>query len=98
MRGIEYEPILLSNNKNITFKSEVSFLRIYIDQMLRFKEHTEYVRQNTIKRLDLLKCLSNFNRGADRETLLRICKAVIRSKIDYGAQIYAAASNHILKN
>ena len=40
---------------------------------------------------------SNFNWGADRETVLRIYRAVIRSKIDYLSQIYTAALNHILK-
>ena len=49
MRGIEYKRILLLNNKNITFKSVVKVLGLYLDQRRRCKEHIECVRQKTIE-------------------------------------------------
>lgn len=35
--------------------------------------------------------------GADKPTLLKIYRTLIRSKIDYGCMIYATAKNSILK-
>ena len=97
MRSIEYEPNLQLNNDNTRFKQVVKFLGLYFDQRLRFRDHIERIRQKTIKRLNLVKCISNFHWEAYRETLIRIYRAVVRSKIDYGSQIYATASNHILE-
>ena len=86
LKGMQYVPNLQLNNENIFFKPVVKFLDLFLDQRLRFKDHIEYLRQKTIKRLNLLNFISNFNWRADRQTLLRIYRAVIRSKIDYGSQ------------
>ena len=48
MRSIEYEPHLQVNNDNIRFKPVVTFLRLYLGKILRFKHHIEHIRQKTI--------------------------------------------------
>ena len=95
-RGIQQEPNLILNDLTIKVEPKFKFLGIYLDQRLRFKEHIEYLRQKTIKRLDILKCLAHLEWGADRAILLNLYRSLIRSKIDYGSQIYATASDHIL--
>ena len=95
-RGIEYEPSLLLNNQQVKFDTKAKFLGIYLDQRLRWAEHIKYLKQKTIKRMNLLKTLSHLDWGADRKTLLRLYDSLIRSKIDYGSHIYATASEHLL--
>ena len=43
-RGLEYQPMLQLNNKNIAYRKEVKFVGLYLEQRLRFKEHVEYLR------------------------------------------------------
>ena len=95
-RGLQQEPNLILNNMPIKVETKVKFLGLYLDQRLRFKDHIEYIRQKALKRLDIIKCLAQLQWGADRVMLLRLYRALIRSKIDYGCQIYATASDHIL--
>ena len=47
--------------------------------------------------MSLVRTLSHLKWGADRQSLLRIYRAVIRSKIDYGSQVYGSAKPNVLK-
>ena len=44
------------------------------------------------KRINLLKSLPGTKWGADRKSMIRLFIALIRSKIDYGAQVYGSIS------
>ena len=68
-----------------------------IDSKLTWKEQILTIKQNCMKRLDLLKCLSHTTWGSDRTSLIRIYRSVIRSKLDYGSMIYHSAKDNILK-
>ena len=48
-------------------------------------------------KLGILRCIAHKDWGGDRETTLRIHRALIRSKFDYGSVIYAAAKDRLLK-
>ena len=49
------------------------------------------------KSLNLIKCLSSINWGADREVLLKLYESLILSKMDYGCTIYSAArKSHLI--
>ena len=47
--------------------------------------------------MDVLKVVGHTDWGADQKTLLRLYRALVRSKLDYGCIVYGAASNNILK-
>ena len=55
------------------------------------------LKEKCIKRLNLIKCLSNKDRGADREILLRLYRATIRAKLDNRCQAYGSAKPSVLK-
>ena len=59
--------------------------------------HVKYLKTNCLKALDILKVVGHTNWGADQKTLLCLCQALVRSKLDYGCTVYGAASNNILK-
>ncbi|GFR26404.1 putative RNA-directed DNA polymerase from transposon BS [Trichonephila clavata] len=49
------------------------------------------------KALNILKVLANTRWGADRTSLLRLYRALIRSKLDYGSVVYSSACKFLLK-
>ncbi|GFR07904.1 fibroblast growth factor receptor 3 [Trichonephila clavata] len=49
------------------------------------------------KALNILKVLANTRWGADRTSLLRLYRALIRSKLDYGSVVYSSAWKSLLK-
>ena len=96
-RGI-FPPLDLYLKQNqIPAVTETRFLGLTLDSKLSWIPHLKALRMKTSKQLDILKCLSHLNWGADRTTLLRAYRALIRSQLDYGCQIYSSASNSALK-
>ncbi|GBM81341.1 hypothetical protein AVEN_50801-1 [Araneus ventricosus] len=55
------------------------------------------LRKKCEKSLNILKVLSTTAWGADRPSMLRIYKATILSKLDYGCQIYGSARKSVLQ-
>ena len=96
-RGEQTDPILYLNNQQIIFKESVKFLGLILDYRLNWKNHISQLRIGCIKAMSLVRILSHFKWGADRQSLLRIYRAVIRSKIDYGSQVYGSAKPNVLK-
>ena len=50
-----------------------------------------------MKRLDLLKCVSSVSWGADRAVMLRLYRAIVRTKLDYCSIVYMSAKDTALK-
>ena len=93
-----FPPLSLTlNNSEIPQVNSTKFLGLYLDPKLTYIPHLKYLRIKCMKTLNLLKCLSRLSWGADRVTLLRIYRALIRSQLDYGCQIYNSASATSLK-
>lgn len=93
----EENPILSLHNKNIRYEPNIKFLGMTFDQKLTWGAHIKNLKQTCQNGINLLKTLANQNWGADRTTLLHIYRALIRSRIDYGAIVYASASKSLLK-
>ena len=91
------QPHLSLYNTPIQYKDQVKFLGLIFDTRLTWKPHIEQLKVACTKILNLLRVLSHTTWGADRKTLFRLHTALILSKIDYGCQAYASASNSILK-
>ncbi|GFS51092.1 uncharacterized protein TNIN_42711 [Trichonephila inaurata madagascariensis] len=56
---------------------------LIFDQSLRFHRHLKDLKIRSSKALNSLKVLANIRWGADRTSLLRLYRALIRSKLDY---------------
>ena len=80
----------------INIVESTRYLGLVIDSRLSWKQHVEYLRTNCIPAMNLLKHLSHLSWGADRKTLLKLYTSLVKSKLDYGCQIYSRVKTKIL--
>ena len=90
------EPVLTLYNKNIKVSESTLYLGLKVDKRLNWRSHIEHLRAKCIPAVNLLKHLSHLSWGADRKTLLHLYTALVKSKIDYGAQVYGIPETKIL--
>ncbi|GBN88196.1 hypothetical protein AVEN_12930-1 [Araneus ventricosus] len=96
-RRLHPEPEIPLGSQLITVVNEVKFLGITFDKKLTFRPHVIKLRKKLDKALNILKVLSNTSWGASRTSLLRVYRAAILSKMDYGCVIYGSARQSVLK-
>ena len=87
---------LLLNGKIIKEEESQKYLGLIIDKSLTWNKHIEYLRTDCRRRMNLLKHVGHLSWGADTKTLILMYKAIIKSKIEYGAEIYGSASATLL--
>ena len=90
-------PQLYLNGTQIPIIGEAKFLGLLFDSKLSFIPHITSLNSRCTKSLDLIKVLSNTTWGADRKVLLRLYRALIRSKLDYGCIVYGSARPSYIK-
>ena len=88
-RPQEVPPLRMAGNI-IPFQKSFKFLGVILDSRLSMKEHVNFICLKCKKRLNLFRCLSGTDFGADRRTLLHLYKALVRPVIEYGSIIYAS--------
>ena len=81
----------------ILFQKVVKFLGMFLDRALSFRDHIKEIKNRCERDLNLMRMLRGTNFGSDKHSLLLLYKSLIRSKIDYGAQIYNCAKPSVLK-
>ena len=67
------------------------FLGLIFDRMLQWKDQIASLKGRCTKALNIIQVISRRNRNTDSKVLLRIYRALIRSKIDYACQVYGTA-------
>ena len=77
--------------------NEVKFLGVTFDSELTFNKHINNIVESTKKTLNLLKAIKGTNWGASTKSMLMVYNACIRSRLDYGAQVFCCASDNALK-
>jgi hypothetical protein len=78
-------------NRVLPFVSTRKFLGLILDSKLSWEPHTRYLRVKCERSLNILGVLSGRSSGADRTVMLRLHRALIRSKTDYGSFVYGSA-------
>ena len=91
------DPVLHFYGSPIPVVEESKFLGILFDRKLSFIPHIKYLKAKCLKALNLLKVLSHTSWGADRTTLLKMYRSLVRSKLDYGCIIYGSARKSYLQ-
>ena len=91
------DPVLHLYGSPIPVVEESKFLGILFDRKLSFIPHIKYLKAKCLKALNLLKVLSHTSWGADRYTLLKLYRSLVRSKLDYGCIIYGSARKSYLQ-
>ena len=97
LRQLHLDPQLYLNGTQIPTIGEAKFLGLIFDSKLSFIPHITCLKSRCTKSLDLIKVLSNTTWGTDRKVLLRLYRALIRSKLDYGCIVYGSARPSYIK-
>ena len=90
-------PKLTLNNTEIPITDEHKFLGIIFDSKLSFIPHIKKLRIKCNQAMQLLRAIAHTDWGADRKTLIKLYRSLIRSKLDYGCFIYGAARKSYLQ-
>ena len=77
------DPVLHLYGSPIPVVKESKFLGILFDRKLSFIPHIKYLKAKYLKALNLLKVLSHTSWGADRTTLFKPYRSLVRSKLYY---------------
>ena len=91
------EPELKLYNQKLKCENQARFLGLIFDKKLTFLPHLKDTKLRCQKALNLLKILSNPEWGGDTEILLHLYHSMVRSKLDYGCQVYGSARKSYLK-
>src|SRR5206468_11538353 len=67
------------------------FLGLFFDNKLSYIPHLKYLRAKCLRSMNLLRIVADKDWGGDTQTLLKLYRCLIRSKLDYGSIIYGAA-------
>ena len=91
------QPDLYLEGEKLQTAETIKVLGLTFDKKLTWIPHLKELRTDCRRRLNILRSLSSQNWGADQAILLQTYKAVIQSKIDYGAIVYNSASSTAIK-
>ena len=83
--------------QNMEKVSEFKYLGVWFDEKGLWRNHVNKIETKCKKILNLMRAVSAIEWGADRESLLCLYRALIRSCIDYGCMIYGAAAKSSLE-
>lgn len=91
LRGLHAPPTLTMAGTNIYVSEKVNFLGLVFDEKLSWRPHLSQLKIKCTSSLNILKILSCTAWGADRVVMLRLYRALIRSRLDYGSIVYSSA-------
>ncbi len=72
------------------------YLGMTLDRQFKWRAHVQNSTNNCPLKLNLLKKLCHSFYGADSTSLLRLYQTVINSQLEYGVEVYHAASATVL--
>ena len=89
--------VLRLNGQVIKVVSSHKLLGVHMDApKLTWHEHIDILAQDCIRRLDLMKSLASTTWGASRKMLRMFYVSYIRSKLEYGCELFSNASDGAL--
>ena len=97
LRKLHLDPSLFLGGEPIPVVKEHKFLGLIFDNKLNFIPHIKYLKAKCKKALNILKVVSHYDWGADRKVLLRLYRALVRSKLDYGSIVYGSSRVSYIK-
>ena len=97
LRGLHNDPVLKLDGVEIPVAEQYKFLGIIFDKKLSFIPHINYLKAKCHKALQLLRVVAHTLWGADKSTLLKLYRSLVRSKLDYGCFIYGSTRKSYLR-
>ena len=96
-RGVFTQSEIKLDGTSIKVADEAKFLGLVFDRRLTFRAHIKYLKTFCDKALNVLWVVGHTGWGADKVVLLRLYRALVRSKLDYGCIVYGSASKSVLR-
>ena len=97
LRGLHDDPVLKLDGVEIPVVDQYKFLGVIFDRKLSCIPHINYLKAKCHKALQLLRVVAHTDWGANKSTLLKLYKSLVRSKLDYGCFIYGSARKSYLR-
>ena len=91
-RAPHEDPHLTLGNAALPVSVTTKYLGLEFDRRLTYINHLKNLKDRGSQALNIMKCLAHTSWGADRKTLTMLYQALIRSKLDYGCQVYSIRS------
>ena len=92
------KPKICLDNNLIPEVDTFKFLGQVWDPKLTWIPHIAQLKDRCMKAMNLLRIVTSQSWGADMEIGMRLYRAIISSKIDYGSIVYGAANAATLKS
>ena len=89
--------VIKVNNVIIKPTKEVKFLGVLINTNLSWDSHINHLIKKARKSFNLFKVLLSNPWSSDTKSLLHVCRALIRSRLTYGQEVFFAAPPTTLK-
>ena len=89
--------LLEERQLKLPVEESTKFLGLWWDSYLSFKKHISVLKTQCKEALNLIRVVAHLKWGGDRDTLLMLYRAIVRSKFDYGCIVYGTASNTNLR-
>lgn len=84
-----------TTNVNIVYNNEIirevpshKFLGVVIDNHLNFDLHAKHIISNSVRGLNVMRCLAGISWGADPQVLSLLYKTLVRSHFDYSFLVH----------
>ena len=90
------EPQLTLQGNPIQLRESTPYLGLILDKRLNWRDHVDHLRAKCTSPVNLIKHLSHLSWGADRKSLQLLYVALVKSKLDYGAQVYGTSGSEAL--
>ena len=97
LNGLHNIPPLKLGNVEISYVPVAKFLGLWFDTKLTWKHHLTLLKNSCQKLLGIMRMISGQTFGATQDCLMKIYRIYVRSKLDYGAIVYASATDTNLK-
>jgi len=78
------------------FADSAKFLGIILDKKLTLNQHVQHVLDKSKSKINLLRSLTGYAWGANKTALIRIYRTLVRSRLEYGSEIFNTASDSTL--
>lgn len=88
---------LFLNGTKLKRCESLKILGLIFDYKLSWLPHINNLKKQCNQKLNIIKSISSTRWGADSQILINTYKALIRSKLDYGAIIYCSATTSTLE-
>ena len=90
---VQRPPIVRIGNTLLPVEESTKFLGLWWDSHLSFKKHISVLKTLFKEALNLIRVVAHLKWGGDKDKLLMLYRATVRSKFDYGCIVYGTASN-----